>query len=148
MYDWSYQMRRKWILRLLLTIALLFSTPFIWWGVTAARQMRESEIPGRYSCEGPWGRSTLILKPDHTFSQAVVFTNQFNGRSEGGKTISGVWECPKHTLWRNDIEISPFVELAPLREQVVVEHFQTSYAMMLFAPVITIDPGVGIYYSK
>jgi hypothetical protein len=141
-------MSKKWILRALIFIIALLAIPSAWWALTAALAMRESEIPGRYSSDGAWGKSTLVLKPDHTFSQVVSFTNEYNGANEGSKTVQGAWRCTSHSLWANRIEIKPFIELAPLQHQAVSDHFDTSYSMMIFSPVIEVDPGVGIYYSK
>ncbi len=141
-------MKKYWILGLLLVIVLLFVTPFVWWEITASRAMQESKIPATYSCEGAWGSSLLVLRPDHTFLQTVHFTNQYTGANEGNKTVQGVWSDKTLSQWTYQLKLSPFIEFSPLQNQAVLEHFETYYRMNLFATVIVVDPGAGIYYMK
>ncbi len=148
MHNRSCIMKKQWILGFLLLIILLFTTPFVWWEVTATRAMRESKIPATYSCEGAWGTSVLVLKPNHTFLQTVHFTNEYTGADEGSKNVQGVWSDKTLSQWTYQLELDPFVQLAPWQKHAVLEHFETSYSMMLFGPRINVEPGAGIYYMK
>lgn len=70
-----------------LTVAALVVLIVLWWAAGATWATRESAIAGTYSSQGAWGSSTLVMRPDHTFSQQVDFTNEYSGKSEGRKVV-------------------------------------------------------------
>jgi hypothetical protein len=109
---------------------------------------RTSQLAGVYRADGAWGRSTLTLHADHTFQQSVDFTNQFNGKPEGSKSISGHWTQRERALLSQTIQLSSFISPSPLNNQAVSDNFEVTYGALGTSFGMAIDPGANIYYWK
>jgi hypothetical protein len=133
------------LLILVVTIIVLGAALFV---VHARWMTRTSELPGNYTARGVWGTSSLVLRPDHTFHQEVVFLNQYTGVAEGTKHVDGSWTAKDRTLFKQNLEFNPFISPSPLNNQVVFPSFQTSYALIGIGFGIEVDSGASIYYWK
>jgi hypothetical protein len=50
------------------------------------RALTDQDVVGSYEADANWGKSTLILHPDHTFDQTVVRNDQTQAK------IKGTWQ--------------------------------------------------------
>ncbi len=50
------------------------------------RTLTDQDVAGTYEASADWGRSTLVLHPDHTFDQTVV-RNTIRRRAQKGHEV-------------------------------------------------------------
>lgn len=138
-------MRMLRVIALIVLIAILAALSFLgrtlWYTST-------SQMVGEYKAQGAWGESVLTVRANHTFQQSVKFTNQFNGKTEGTKSVSGDWAEKGRTLLSRKIEFSSFISPSPLNGQAEIKDFSTTYGALGTSFGIEVDPGAGIYYWK
>lgn len=111
------------------------------------RALTEKDVPGTYKASADWGRSTLVLHPDHSFDQTVV-------RDDHTQTsIKGTWALSfvpgKKNASYGILTLKPFL---------AVEHDQKGDPVPLDLPsisrgflwgmTISADPDYGISFDK
>src|SRR5258708_20848424 len=111
-----------------------------------AWETRRAAIPGIYHAEGVWGKSTLILRADHTFTQDVQFM-EYDQPSVAPypmhvtlhRAISGRWEEYGRSIFDQNIGIKPFISLLQIDQGKTYEVFPVS-----FGPVALTGLGIEI----
>jgi hypothetical protein len=74
--------------------------------VGCGRHLTSADVPGRYSAEGDWGSSKLLLRADGTFVQDLSPASGLAGHLEG-KWKLGV----KEEWYGQTIDLSPFLSV-------------------------------------
>ena len=140
-----------WALGVTALTAKTLGPPWLLW------ETRSAAIPGVYHADGIWGKSTLILRADHTFTQEVQFT-EYDKPSVAPyprhvtlhKTISGRWEEYGRSLFDQNIGIEPFISLFRGDQGTTYdEKIPVSFGpVALIGLGIEIDISRGIVYRK
>lgn len=119
-------------------------------------ETRSGAIPGVYHAYGVWGKSTLTLRADHTFTQEVQFM-EYDQPSVAPyprhvtlhKTISGRWEEHGRSIFDRNIGIQPFISLDQSDQGKTHEVFLASFGPVALTGLgIEVDIARGIVYRK
>ena len=98
----------------------------------------EREVPGTYQAQTDWGRSTLLLKHDHTFEQSV------RGKDGSTKTMTGKWSLEDGVL-----TLTPCLAVNQKEKGIYVPACGTSITRLGLSSVeIALDPDAGIAYRN
>ncbi|HVR26512.1 MAG TPA: hypothetical protein VMU26_24695 [Candidatus Polarisedimenticolia bacterium] len=146
-----------WVLCIAALAAILGSSWLAW-------ETRRAAIPNIYQAAGVWGTSTLVLRPDHTFTQEVQFMEYdrpsvapYPRQVTLHKTISGRWEEYGRSIALSSIRTlasSPsflhfFISLYQRDQGEAHEVFLGSFGPVALTGLgIEIDIGRGIVYRK
>ena len=104
---------------------------------SSCRSVREAELPGAYSANADWGKSTLLLRKDHTMEQTVV---EKNGRVD---RLSGNWE------FKGDrIILKPCLGFNHAPPADPVDYCDYGVEGFFSSVEISLDPDSGIAYRK
>jgi hypothetical protein len=141
-------MIKKAILGVIVAVAILAVSYLLW-------ATRRDAIPGVYHAEGVWGKSTLTLRPDHSFTQDVQFmdyddpsTPPYPQHPTLHKVNSGQWVGLGRSYFEQKIEVKPFVSLMKNDKGKTYDVFPLSFGPVGFALGIEVDPGANITYWK
>jgi len=131
-------------------VVLAAGTSWLTW------ETRRSAIPGLYRAEGVWGRSTLVLRKNHTFIQEVEFMEYdeppiapYPRHMTMSKSVSGTWEEYGRSWFDQEIGMKPFISLLRLDNGKTYESFPASFGPVALTGLgIEVDISRGIVYRK
>lgn len=111
------------------------------------RALTDQDVAGTYEASADWGRSTLVLHPDHSFDQTVVRKDHTQA------SIKGTWALSfipgKQKASSGNLALKPFLAVehdhkgdpAPLDLPSISRGF-------LWGMTISADPDYGISFDK
>jgi hypothetical protein len=109
------------------------------------RHLTDDRIAGDYSVSGEWGRSTLTLKPNGTFSQNLFL----EGKSVKG--IEGKWRMLDSNVhgYTRTIEFEPFINMWAKQRGAPTPNASYTVESIGFRGVwIDVDSDAGTTYKK
>jgi hypothetical protein len=110
------------------------------------RALTEQDVAGTYEADAQWGKSTLVLHPDHSFDQAVVRNNHTQA------TIKGTWKLDQFagkSASHGIIILKPFLAVAHDQEGEPAGGAVPSISRgFLWGVTIAADPDYGISFEK
>lgn len=138
------------------TVGIAALTAIVLGSSWMAWETRSAAIPGVYHADGVWGKSTLTLRADRTFTQEVQFMEYdepevapYPRHVTLQKTISGRWEEHGRSIFDQNISIRPFISLEHGDQGKTYEVFQASFGPVALTGLgIEIDIAEGTVYRK
>jgi hypothetical protein len=139
-----------WVVGITALTAIVLGSSWLAW------ETRSGAIPGVYHADGVWGKSTLILRADRTFTQEVQFMEYdqpsvapYPRHVTFQKTISGRWEEHGRSIFDQNIGVRPFIALEQSDRGKMYEVFLGSFGPVALTGLgIEIDIAKGIVYGK
>lgn len=114
-------------------------------GGCGERALAEQELVGTYTADADWGKSTLILHPDHSFEQTVLRNDHTHVETRG------TWQFTpdaKNASWGN-IVFSSFLAVAhDEKGDLAGGAFLSAGRGLLWGVHIAADPDWGITFEK
>jgi hypothetical protein len=110
------------------------------------RAISDRDVAGTYEANAQWGKSTLILHPDHTFEQRVLRDDHTQARTEGRWDLTlYAGRSASHGL----MTFKPFLAVAHDQKGVPVPLDLPSVSRgFLWGITIAADPDWGISFDK
>jgi hypothetical protein len=110
------------------------------------RALTEKDVAGTYEANADWGRSTLVLHPDHSFDQTVVR----NDHTEA--SIKGTWKLDfvsDKKSWNGILALKPFLDVEhDIKGDPVDLNLPSIGRGFLWGISIAADPDYGISFEK
>ena len=106
-------------------------------------RVQDSELSGTYHAPADWGKSTLVLRPDHTFEQSVS-TNSGTFRK-----VQGTWELDTSDTSRSITLSGKYLSVTHDKQGEEADGAFASVERRLFGGVeISSDPDYGIAFQR
>lgn len=108
--------------------------------------LTDQDVAGTYEASANWGRSTLVLHPDHTFEQTVVRNDHTQA------SIKGTWRLDLFagkSASHGIIALQPFLDVAhDHKGDPAVGAAPSISRAFLWGVTIAADPDYGISFDK
>lgn len=109
---------------------------------------RLGAVPGTYRAEGVWGKATMQIRPNGTFTETWQFKNEYTGKPEGDGSREGTWRDSRRDWFTRDIVLSPFKPLAEYDRAHIFKSFTATMEGYSGRTAMNVDYGSDIYFVK
>lgn len=111
-----------------------------------SRALTDQDVAGTYEASADWGRSTLVLHPDHTFEQAVVRNDHTQTSAKGTWNLSFV---ARKSASYGILALKPFLDVEHDHKGDLAGGAAPSISRgFLWGITIAADPDYGISFDK
>ena len=110
------------------------------------RALTDQDVEGTYEASADWGRSTLVLHPDHSFEQMVVRNDHTQASTKGTWNLSFV---ARKSASYGILNLKPFLDVEHDHEGDLAGGAAPSISRgFLWGITIAADPDYGISFDK